>query len=208
MLTIRTPSLAITFAHSRRWVLTAPSLMNAMTYQFLNGCSERLWQAYWWPTNAKVNTGLAVGMSVDPRGWWDLSKLCTRRHLQMHPPPFHTCGAGFRDTGELLREMCSHSQMGISESLDRVTARAICIYWIIQPWSLTNDQLARLIDPYLTHGIRANPEFLKCFICISWDDHVVFYFILLMYNSMLHWLTDWSTDWFSYVELSWWWFSH
>ena len=80
--------------------------------------------------------------------------------------------------------------MGISESLDTVTPRAICIYSILQSWSLTNDQLARLIDPYLTHEIRANLEFLKCFICISWDDHVVFYFILLMYNSMLHWLID------------------
>ena len=80
--------------------------------------------------------------------------------------------------------------MGISESLDRVTPRAICIYSIIQSWSLTNDQLARIIDPYLTHGIRANPKLLKCFICLSWDDHVVFYFILLMYNSMLHWLID------------------
>ena len=80
--------------------------------------------------------------------------------------------------------------MGISESLDRVTPRAICIYSIIQSWSLTNDQLARIIDPYLTHGIRANLKLLKCFICLSWDDHVVFYFILLMYNSMLHWLID------------------
>lgn len=175
-----------------------------------------------WPTSswtiAQRDSGKFIGGPPMPRStlaWqWacqstqggdGISRNCTRHHLQMHPPPFHTCGAGFRDTGELLRrEMCSHSQMGISESLDRVTARAICIYWIIQPWSLTNDQLARLIDPYLTHGIRANPEFLKCFICISWDDHVLFYFILLMYNSMLHWLTDW----FSYVELSWWWFSH
>ena len=42
MLTIRMPSLAITFTHSRWWVLTAPSLMNAMTYRLLNDCSERL----------------------------------------------------------------------------------------------------------------------------------------------------------------------
>lgn len=130
----------------------SPSLMNAMTYQFLNWLLRDSGKFIGQPTNARSTLAWQWACQSTQGGDGISRNSAPDTIFRCTHPPFHTCGAGFRDTGELLRrEMCSHSQMGISESLDRVTARAICIYWIIQPWSLTNDQLARLIDPYLPH---------------------------------------------------------
>ena len=39
-------------------------------------------------------------------------------------------------------------------------------------------------------------NFVKCFFCVYWDDHVIFFLILPFFNVVLH------IDWFANIESS------
>lgn len=166
-------SVAITFAHSRWWVLTAPS-----------------WWMQWPPVPERLlrDSGKFIGGPPMPRStlaWqWACQstqgvmgslELCTRHHLQMHPPLFTHAGLD-SETQELLRrEMCSHSQMGISESLDGDckgylhlldhSTMVTCQRPISQTyWSLSHT--------WNKEQTRNSTQIL--YLCISWSYYVVF----------------------------------